>query len=185
VQSYNALVKLEQSLTSYNSSTNTASVLTGDTATRQIGSQLSSILGSQLSGGASGYSWLANVGIDFNKDGTLTLNSAKFASAIAANPSAVSQMFTSVAGTGSQQGFATQLNSAITSMLSPTGLLSGAQNSLQSTINRMNQQVSQIQGQLSQEQTQLIAQYSKLNADLVVAQQQQVALANALASLPA
>jgi flagellar hook-associated protein 2 len=70
-------------------------------------------------------------------------------------------------------------------MLSPTGLLSGAQNSLQSTINRMNQQVSQIQGRLSQEQTQLIAQYSKLNADLVVAQQQQVALANALASLPA
>ncbi|HEX4586272.1 MAG TPA: flagellar filament capping protein FliD [Burkholderiaceae bacterium] len=185
VQSYNTLVKLEQSLTAYNSTTKTASVLTGDTTARQISSQLASILGSQLSGGASGYRWLANVGIDFNKDGTLTLNSTAFANAIASNPSAVSQMFTSVSGTGSQQGFATQLNTAITSMLSPNGLLSGAQTSLQSTITRMDQQVTQMQGQLSQEQTQLIAQYSHLNANLVVAQQQQVALANALASLPA
>jgi flagellar hook-associated protein 2 len=184
VQSYNSLVKLEQSLTAYNSSTNTPSVLTGDLTTLQIGSQLSSILGSQLSVGAAGYSWLASVGIDFNKDGTLTVNSATFSNALAANPSAVSNMFTSVSGTGSQQGFATRLNAAITSMLSPTGLLTGAQNSDQSTITRTNHQITQVQSQLSQEQTQLITQYSQLNADMVVAQQNQVALANALAGLP-
>ena len=183
VQSYNTLVKLEQSLTAYNSSTSTASVLTGDVTTLEIGSQLGSILGSQLSGGATGYSWLANVGIDFNQDGTLTLNSTTFSNAVAANPSAVAQMFTSVSGTGSQQGLATRLNTAIASMLSPTGLLTGAQSGMQSNISRMNKQITQVQGQLSQEQTQLIAQYSRLNASLVTAQQEQVALANALAGL--
>jgi len=185
VQAYNSLVKLEQNLTAYNASTNTASVLTGDMTTIQIGSQLGSILGGQLSGGASGYSWLADVGIDFNRDGTLTLNSSKFANAMASNPGAVSKMFTSVSGTANQQGFATQLNTAITSMLSPNGLLSSAQTGTQSIINDLNQQITRVQGQLSQEQKQLIAQYSQLNASLVVAQQQQVALANALASLPA
>ena len=184
VQSYNSLVKLEQSLTAYDTSTNTASVLTGDMTTIEIGSQLGSILGSQLSGGTTGYTWLANVGIDFNQDGTLSLNSAKFGDALAANPNAVSQMFTSVSGTGSQQGFATQLNNAINSMLSPTGLLTGAQNSVQSNISDMNSQITAMQAQLNQEQTQLITQYSQLNASLVVAQQQQVALANALAGIP-
>lgn len=185
VQSYNSLVKLEQSLTAYNTSTSTASVLTGDMTTIQMGSQLGSILGSQMSGGTSGYTWLANVGIDFNQDGTLTLNSTKFSNALAANPGAVSQMFTSVAGTGSQQGFATQMSAAINSMLAPNGLLTGAQASTQSTITDLNNQITQEQAHLSQEQQQLITQYSQLNANLVVAQQQQVALANALASLPA
>jgi len=184
VQAYNSLVKLEQSLTAYNASTNTASVLTGDMTTFEIGSQLSAILGAPLSGGAAGYSWLASVGLDFQQDGTLSLNTTKFSSAMAANPSAVANMFTSASGTGSQQGFAVQLNSAITSMLGPNGLLSGAQAGLQSTISRLGQQISQQQASLSQEQTALITQYSNLNASLVVAQQQQVALANALAGLP-
>jgi flagellar hook-associated protein 2 len=184
VQAYNSLVKLEQSLTAYDSNTNTASVLTGDISAIQIGSQLGSILGGQLSGGTTGYTWLANVGIDFNQDGTLTLNSTKFANALTANPNAVSQMFTSVAGTGSQQGFATQLNAAITSMLSPTGLLTGAQNSAQGNITDMNTQIAAMQAQLKQEQKQLITQYSQLNATLVAAQQQQTALANALSTLP-
>jgi flagellar hook-associated protein 2 len=184
VQSYNSLVKLEQSLTAYNSSTNSASVLTGDMSTIQIGSQLASILGGQISGGTAGYSWLASVGIDFNRDGTLTLNSTKFANALVANPSAVSQMFTSVTGTANQQGFATQLNTAITSMLAPSGLLTGAQSATQSTITDMNTQIAAMQAQLNQEQTQLIRQYSQLNASLVTAQQQQAALASALASLP-
>ena len=184
VQSYNSLVKLEQSLTAYNSNTNTASVLTGDMSTIHIASQLSSILGSQISAGTSGYTWLANVGIHFNQDGTLTLDSNAFTNALTANPSAVSKMFTSVSGTGNQQGFATQLNNAITSMLSPTGLLTGAQNAAQANITDMNTQITAMQAQLNQEQTQLITQYSQLNASLVAAQQQQTALANALSTLP-
>jgi flagellar capping protein FliD len=69
-------------------------------------------------------------------------------------------------------------------MLSPTGLLGGTQTSLQSTISAMNKRMTQVQAQLAQTQQRLITQYSKLNADLVVAQQNQIALANALAGLP-
>ena len=77
-----------------------------------------------------------------------------------------------------------QLNAAITSMLAPSGLLTGAQSATQSTITDMNTQIAAMQAQLNQEQTQLITQYSQLNASLVTAQQQQAALASALASLP-
>jgi flagellar capping protein FliD len=69
-------------------------------------------------------------------------------------------------------------------MLAPNGLVGGTQTSLQSTISTMNTQLARLQAQLAQTQQQLIKQYSKLNSDLVVAQQNQIALANALAGLP-
>jgi flagellar hook-associated protein 2 len=184
VQAYNSLVNLESSLTSYNASANTASTLTGETPMFELSSQLRSILGSQLSVASGGLSWLADVGIDFQSNGTLSLNTTKFAAALSVNPSAVQQLFSKATGTGNQQGFAVQLASAVESMLAPNGLVSGTQSSLQSTISTMNNQITQMQARLTQTQQQLIAQYSQLNADLVTAQQNQVALANALAGLP-
>jgi flagellar hook-associated protein 2 len=185
VQSYNSLVTLENSLTAYNSSTNTPSTLTGESSMFELSSQLRSILGSQVSAAAGAPSWLASVGIDFQRDGTLSLNSTKFAAALAANPTGVAQLFSNATGTPSQQGFAVRLASSVESMLSPTGLVGGTQTSLQSSITSMNNRMAQMQTQLTQTQQQLITQYSKLNAAMVTAQQQQVALANALAGLPA
>jgi flagellar hook-associated protein 2 len=183
VQAYNSLMNLETSLTGYNASTNTASVLTGETPMFELSSQLRSILGSRVSG-VSGLSWLADVGIDFQSNGTLSLNTTKFASALSSNPSGVAQLFSRATGTGNQQGFAVQLASSVESMLAPNGLVAGTQTGLQSTISTMNNKITQMQTQLNQTQQQLIAQYSKLNADLVTAQQNQVALANALSGLP-
>jgi len=185
VQSYNSLVNLESSLTGYNASTKSASVLTGESSMFELSSQLRAILGSQVSGVSGGISWLADVGIDFQRDGTLALNSTKFASAMAANPGGVAKLFSNATGTPSQQGFAYRLSTTVESMLSPTGLVGGTQTSLQSSITSMNDRIAQMQTQLSQTQTRLITQYSKLNADLVTAQQEQVNLANALAGLPA
>jgi flagellar hook-associated protein 2 len=183
VQAYNGLVNLESSLTGYNASTNTASTLTGEAPMFELSSQLRSILGSQVSG-VSGLSWLADVGIDFQRNGTLSLNTTKFASALSANPNGVAQLFSNTSGTGNQRGFAVQLASSVESMLAPNGLVAGTQTSLQSTIGTMNNEITRMQAQLNQTQQALIQQYSQLNANLVTAQQNQVALANALAGLP-
>jgi flagellar hook-associated protein 2 len=185
ITAYNGLVNLESSLTGYNASTNTASALTGEIPMFELSSQLRSILGSQTSAASGGPSWLADVGIDFQKDGTLSLNATKFSSALSSNPTGVAQLFSNATGTGSQQGFAVQLASSVESMMAPNGLVGGTQTSLQSTITTMNNRITSMQAQLSQTQQQLITQYSKLNADMVTAQQNQVALANALAGLPA
>ncbi len=185
VQSYNSLVNLENSLTGYSASTNKASVLTGEGPMFELSAQLRSILGSRVSGASGGLSWLADVGIDFQSNGTLSLNTTKFASALSTNPTAVAQLFSKATGTGNQQGFAVQLASSVESMLAPNGLVGGTQTSLQSTISTMNKKITQMQAQLNQTQQQLITQYSKLNAALVTAQQNQVALANALAAIPA
>jgi len=186
ISSYNALITLTNSLTSYNANSNTASVLTGDSATRNVVDTLQSIVGSQTSaaGTSASYSWLAQVGVSVNSDGTLALNSTQFQAALSANPSAVAAMFTTATGTGSQQGFAVQVNNAVQQMIGSTGALGSAEQNLQSQVTYMNNQQAMMQAQLTQTQASLTQEYSALNAEISAAQAQQASLANQLAALP-
>jgi flagellar hook-associated protein 2 len=186
IGAYNSLISLTNSLTNYNSTSNTPSVLTGDSTTSQIVNSLQSILGSQTSaaGSVSSMSWLAEVGVSVNADGTLKLDATQFQSALSASPSGVAAMFSSATGTGSQQGFAIQVNNAVQQMLASTGSLGSAQQSMQSQITYMNTQQASMQTQLTQEQATLTQEYSALNAELASAQAQQTSLAGELAQLP-
>jgi flagellar hook-associated protein 2 len=94
VKAYNALETTFDNLTKYDASTNTASVLTGDGTVRSIQTQLRSLLGGLLGSGA--YQTLSQVGVSFQKDGTLALDSSKLNAALAANPTAVTQLFAAV-----------------------------------------------------------------------------------------
>jgi flagellar hook-associated protein 2 len=76
--------------TAYNSSTNTGSVLTGNSTARDI---TNSIL-SSISGAVGGKS-LANAGLSLTADGQVTFDSAQFLSAYAADPSGTQALFTS------------------------------------------------------------------------------------------
>jgi flagellar hook-associated protein 2 len=160
--------------------------LTGDSATSQIVNTLQSILGSQTTaaGTTASDSWLAEIGVSVNSDGTLALNSSQFQAALSANPSAVAAMFTSLSGTGSQQGFAVQINNAIRADARVQRGTGSAQQSLNSQITYMNSQQASMQTQLAQEQASLTQEYSKLNAALAAAQSEQTSLAGELAQLP-
>jgi flagellar hook-associated protein 2 len=186
VSAYNALITLTNSLTSYNATSNSSSVLTGDSPTRNMLNMLQSIIGSQTTatGAGTSDSWLAQVGMSMNSDGTLSLNSTQFQSALSANPTAVTAMFTSATGTGAQQGFAVQISNAAQQIISPNGSLGAAQQSLQSQITYMNNQQAAMQAQLSQTQAALTKEYSALNAEVTAAQAQQASLASQLAALP-
>lgn len=185
ISAYNSLITLTNSLTDFNTTTNTASTLTGDSATQEIVSQLQGIVGGSSSAGGASLSYLAQVGITVNStDGTLALDSNKFQAAFAANPSAVSALFTTATGAGAAQGFGVQLNNAVQQLSGNTGVLGAAQTALHSQVTYMDNQQIAMQSQLAQTQARLTQEYSQLNADLTAAQQQQVQLANELASLP-
>ncbi len=185
ITAYNAVVSLTNTLTSYNASTNTASVLTGDSATRNIQSTLQGIIGGQWGGAASGQpSYLAQVGVSMNSDGTLTLSASKFQAALSANPGGVASMFTTATGTGSLQGFANQMSNAVQLMIGSSGSLGSAQQNLQSRVSQMDSQQAIMQAQLAQTQTNLTKVYSALNAQVSAAQAEQATLANELAALP-
>ncbi|MBV8659845.1 MAG: flagellar filament capping protein FliD [Burkholderiales bacterium] len=91
VSSYNDLAKQLNTLTAYDSSTNTAGTLLGDTAVQSIQQQIRSVMNGVLNSNT--YSNLSQLGITFQKDGTLALDTGVLQTAVNTNVGAVMAAF--------------------------------------------------------------------------------------------
>jgi flagellar hook-associated protein 2 len=95
VKAYNDLNTLLGDLTRFDAETQSRGVLTGDSAARTIQSQLRNALSSALTGSGDSLRVLSQVGVSFQKDGSLALDSGKLAQAIATDSAAVARLFAS------------------------------------------------------------------------------------------
>ncbi len=93
VKAYNDLNKTISSLTSYNAETKAAGVLNGDTSVRGIQSQLRRQLGTAVEGLGGKLTTLSQVGITFQKDGSLAVDSGKLTKAINENYAEIGGLF--------------------------------------------------------------------------------------------
>jgi flagellar hook-associated protein 2 len=92
VAAYNGLQSTLTTLTKYDATTKTASVLTGDSTVRMIQNQLRTLIGGSLGAGTR-YDTLSDAGVTFQADGTLSLDATRLQSALAADPNAVARLF--------------------------------------------------------------------------------------------
>ncbi|MDN2695349.1 flagellar filament capping protein FliD [Janthinobacterium sp. SUN073] len=113
VKAYNDLNTSIGKMTAFNPDTKKGGVLLGDSTVQSIQSQLRRQLGAPITGLSSGMNTLSQVGISFQKDGSLTLDSSKLDKAISAN-------FGDIAGLFSAIGKATDSNVAFTSSTAAT-----------------------------------------------------------------
>ncbi len=95
VKAYNELAKTISDVSRYDVANQQASILTGDSTVRAIQTQLRGVLNSFLPGAAGGLNSLSQIGISFQKDGTLQLDNAKL-NAVLNDPSKdIAAFFTS------------------------------------------------------------------------------------------
>jgi flagellar hook-associated protein 2 len=184
ITAYNDLEKLIKELTAYDPTTKTAAILNGESSLRQIQNQVRSLVRGTMTAASSDYTRLSSIGIEFQTDGTLKLNTTKFDAAVAADPAKVSRLFSTTSTVEAEQGFAVRLETLINSIVDSDGSLDARQQGLQASIRRLDQQQEQMEARLDRIEARLIAQYSKLDALLATTQSQSTALANALAGLP-
>lgn len=85
VKAYNSLNSTISSMTGYNAETKAAGALQGDASVRSIQSQLRRQLGTTVEGLGGKLTNLSQVGISFQKDGSLAVDSSKLNTAIANN----------------------------------------------------------------------------------------------------
>lgn len=93
VKAYNELNKTISSLAGYNAETKTAGVLQGDASVRSIQSQLRRQLGTAVDGLGGKLTTLSQVGITFQKDGNLAVDSTKLNKAINENFADIGGLF--------------------------------------------------------------------------------------------
>lgn len=96
VKGYNDLNATLSTLTSYDSSTKKGGILLGDSTARGIQSQVRSALSTAVNGLGGGLTNLTQLGITFQKDGSLSIDSTKLQTAITSNFSEVGGVFASI-----------------------------------------------------------------------------------------
>jgi len=99
VKAYNDLNKTISGLAGYNAETKTGGVLQGDASVRSIQSQLRRQLGSVMEGTGSKLTSLSQVGISFQQDGSLKLDSTKLNKAITENAGDIGSLFAAMGAT--------------------------------------------------------------------------------------
>lgn len=92
VDAFNAVNKTLTASSSYDASSKTAAPLNGDSTVRSIQSRLRSMLSTSVQGSGA-YSRLADIGVSFQKDGTLAVDSTKLNKALASNFNDVASLF--------------------------------------------------------------------------------------------
>lgn len=96
VTSYNSLNSTMSQLTAYNSTTKVAGPLLGDPTIRTLQNQMRNIFNTSVSGSSGNITSLAQIGVTFKSDGSLTVNSTQLQSALSNNFSAVGSMLSSI-----------------------------------------------------------------------------------------
>ena len=93
VKAYNDLEKTLEDLSAYNASTRTGAVLNGDPAVRSLQNQLRAVFSQPLGGAGSDLRSLSDIGMAFQRDGSLLLDATKMNRVMAANPGRIAGLF--------------------------------------------------------------------------------------------
>jgi flagellar hook-associated protein 2 len=137
VKAYNNVSQTLAGLSAYNAASKTGSALQGDSTTLSIQSRLRATLSAAVGGGAagSGFSSLSQIGVAFQKDGSLALDSTKLQAALDNNFDSIARLFSAqgkssdslVSYTGSTQKTAAGSYAITVSRLSTQASLMGSQ----------------------------------------------------------
>ena len=101
VSSFNQINSQLTSLSSYNTTSKTGAVLYGDSTLRSIRSQLKAIVTASLPAESGSLTRLSQVGIELQKDGSLSLNKTKLDTAIDQNFSQLANLFANTGNSSS------------------------------------------------------------------------------------
>lgn len=159
VDAYNDYVTTVDDLTAYDADTETAGELLGDSTTRRISSELSSDLYSAIGSGT--YSYLSQLGISLEVDGTLLIDEDALTSAIEDNIDGVSEFFI---GTDDTTGFITQMSTDLDNYLDEDdGLIVAKTDSLESKLEELEERYEEKQALIDSEMARWTEEFTQLD----------------------
>lgn len=165
VASYNALSSFLSSATQYDAATKTAALLQGDATTTSLQNQLRSTI-SQPGLASSAFGTLSSMGLEFQKDGRLSINDTKLTAALTKLPELATAMSNADLATPANDGFARKITAWADGLLSTSGTLSGKTKSIQSQINANSKDQEKMSDRIAAIEKRITAQYTALDATM-------------------
>lgn len=171
ITAYNGSVSVLKTTSAYNNETKKGAVLTGDAMVRGLQSQLRA----QVSGNLTD---LREIGVNINKDGTLSLDGAKFDKTMAANADAASRVL------GKDSPLGEELTALLKSNVDTTGALSLRTESLSKTLKKLEKELDDLGLRMKRVSDRYTAQFTAMEKLVVQMQGTSNSLSKSLASLP-
>lgn len=164
VKAYNTIVSNLNSLTKYDSSSKTAGALQGDGTAVGLLNTLKNMVGATGPAGTS-YSRMSDVGLELQRDGTLTTNTTKLTAALA-NPADLKTFFSDVGTTNTNTGMARRFYDYTFGATGTGGVVSSRNNALQQTIERNKSDMDRMQARINKTEERLYKTYSALDGKM-------------------
>jgi flagellar hook-associated protein 2 len=161
VKAYNALQSTAKSLTTYDADTKTSAALVGDSTLRGIQTRIRQALTAPQGGGANEMKVLSEIGVAFQKDGTLAVDATKLAKALDNDLAGVSKLFASK--TGSTAGYGKQIDALVEDLTKTGGSLRVASDGVTSTIKELDEQYDAVQARIDATMSRYRAQFTQLD----------------------
>lgn len=160
VDSVNAVLSFIQQQNKMDQSTDTSRTLGGDGLLRNVETRLRQLIQSPQYGISGGIKTLNQLGIQFNRSGTLDFDQKKFDAALAGNPADVQSFFV---GDGFTTGFVAVLRREVSTLLNPGfGPVTNRSRGLKQKIDQIDQRIAQKERMLAKREETLRMKFSRL-----------------------
>jgi flagellar hook-associated protein 2 len=161
VNAYNSLQNVTKQLTAFDATSKSGAILMGDSTLRNIQVGIRSALNTAQVPDGSGLAMLSQIGVSFQKDGTLAIDSAKLTTALGSQLSGVANLFSGTAGSG---GYGAQMSSLITGFTDATnGSLTVATKGVNTTLTSLGKQYSATSDRIDATMARYKAQFTQLD----------------------
>ncbi|NIF26497.1 flagellar filament capping protein FliD [Pantoea sp. Tr-811] len=159
VDAYNDFVGTVDDLTAYDADAGTSGELLGDSTTRRISTKLASDIYSQIGSGT--FSYLSQLGIGLESDGTLSIDEDTLESALTDNIDAVSEFFI---GSDGSSGFISRMTTDLDSYLDEdNGLIVAKTDSLENKLDQLEERYEEKQALIDSEMDRWREQFTQLD----------------------
>lgn len=178
VASYNALVEVFDSVTSYNADSELAAPLLGDATIRGIRDQIRRELSNAVTGVDAPFSVLRDVGIEVQLDGKLKINDDELSTVLNEEFAKFGQLF------ASSEGFAVRLHELADGYLKSEGIIEARTRGLEEKIDGFTDARTALNERLLNLETRLFRQFNALDSLLAQLNSTSSFLAQQLDNLP-
>lgn len=164
VEAYNTIVSNLSNLTKYDAGTKTAGPLQGDATAVGLLNTLTNMVGATGPAGTS-YSRMSDVGLELQRDGTLSTNTTKLTAALA-NPADLKTFFSDVGTTNTDTGMARRFYDYTFGATGTEGVVSSRTNALQQAVSRNQTDMERMQARINKTEERLYKTYSALDTKM-------------------
>ena len=179
VDAYNAVIQIANAHYTLDPTTNQQGVLASDPVLRGVVSQLRAEV-SAISRGGTSYSYLSDIGVRFEDDGTLALDSSVLSEALNDNSDGVQKLFLSIDG-----GIGKRIPDLIDDFIdSIDGVITARQDGIGASIKSIDEKVVREEERIALFELRLVNEFAALESLIAQLNTQSDFLAQQFASLP-